>query len=590
MKLLALLILTIFSTINVSAQKVKYKDLYVLLRAKNYNDGASFLKKFLKDNPEHPNANYQMALMIDFKIAELDLLKQSDAIIQRVDSALLYFDKAYALINAKDVKKHDDDYYEFFKRRNLRTGKFEVILSDVQLDIEDRKNVLNSKKKDVNTINSAFNSSVSLYDSTVNKFQHLKSIYQDILTLNLGASNSDIGQINSLITDYDSVILKFKLYKKLKKQFSSATEEIIITIEPLEGFNEKGLEKPDFYTSKVSLVDFSSWGKTQLKQIDVSRKLLSELVLFDESLEVLNDQILEDSVGLSSDIFGKITDPTLKKFKETDPESVLYKLMNYKIAQLNLNSALMTWYNTYSDTLDVGLQVSFTANLKSELESVKQLQSSLEFTTDDQLKLRYNKFLEARYSSLDGFKSFLELQSGRIEKQDSIIFGLADFVFERDKRAYSKSDTIPLIMTSDSLNRYQTFYIDSIENRAINIAGLAKFETSNSLYFASVPASRQIDSLYMIETSLTFESLGKDSFIVKTTPAIVGSEIFLIGDRIENKYMLIHFSVTGGVLWSQIIDLDTTTIPELSYSDGQILVSQEDAVKKYTLEAGIVIN
>ncbi|MCF6361174.1 MAG: hypothetical protein L3J29_10495 [Cyclobacteriaceae bacterium] len=589
MKLLTLFILILCSTLSVKAQKIKYKDLYVLLRAKNYKDGAGFLAKFLSANPEHPNANYQMGLMLEFKLKSLDLLKESEAIIKRADSAIFYFDKAYSFINAKDVKKHDDDYYELFKRRNLRTGKFEVILSDVQLDIENRKNILNTNKEDIKVIKMAFNGSVSLYDSVSTSFQILKTTYKDILTLSLGATDVEVHQIEQIIVNYDSSLIKFKQYKKLKKQFSASSDETIINIKPLAGFEESGLEKPDFYSRKVSFSDFSTWGKNLLEQINVHHLLLVNLVLFDESLEALNRQIFKDSVDLSSNAFKKITDPALKNFREVDSESVLYQLLNYKIGQLNLNSTLMTWYKSYADTLDIGLQLNFTSNLKNELESIKKLHSFLGSTTDEQFMLRYRFFVESRYNSLEEFNSFLEAQPDRIRSQEEIITQLAKLVSERDKWTYTDVDSIPLSITADSLIRFNTFYIDSLENRELNIVGLSTLDSRSHLYFAKVPSSRQLDSLYKVETSLTVQNLVEKSFIVEVTPTQIRSSVFLIGDSADKKYMLIHYLETGGVLWSSTIDLENLLSPELSYSDMQILISQGDIVLKFKVEDGTAI-
>ncbi len=584
MRPLALFILVLCSALTVNAQKIKYKDLYVLLRAKNYKDGAGFLTKFLKENPEHPNANYQMGLMLEFKLTQLDLLKEPDVIVGRADSAILYFDKAYTFINEKDIKKHDDDYYENFKRRNLRTGKFEVILSDIQLDIENRKNVLNKKKEDIKIIKSAFNESVSLYDSVSNNFQLLKTNYTDILTLTLGATDLTVNKIEEIMIDYDSSLFKFKQYEKLKKQFETSSDETVITFEPLIGLEEKGLKKPDFYAKEVEFIDFSSWGKKQLEKIESHHQLLANLILFDESLESLNKRILKDSVDLSSEIFKKITDTAIKDFEKVDSESVLYTLINYKIGQLNLNSALMTWYNTYADTLNVGLQVSFISNLDNELKSIKQLQSSLKPTKDNQFTLRYQAFVKARYTSLEDFNAFLEAQSPIVKSQEEIITQLTELVTERDKWAYSNSDSIPLSLMDGSLNVFQTFYVDSLENRVLTIAGFKNIESNNSLYFATVPSSRQIDSMYMVETNLTLQSLGAEAFIIKVVPALTGSSIFLIGDSAEKKYSFIHFSKTGGVLWSNTIYLETPISPELSYLEGQILITQGDTVLKYKLD------
>ena len=45
---------------HLPAQKVKYKDLYVLLSANDFEQGETFLRRFIANDPEHANANMYM--------------------------------------------------------------------------------------------------------------------------------------------------------------------------------------------------------------------------------------------------------------------------------------------------------------------------------------------------------------------------------------------------------------------------------------------------------------------------------------------------------------------------------------------------
>ncbi len=586
MKLLAILTLIILSTINVSAQKVKYKDLYVLLRAKNYSDGTTFLKKFLSDNPAHPNANYQMALMLEFKLAELDLLKQSEAIILRVDSSILYFDKAYTLINEKDVKKHDDDYYELFKRRNLRTGKFEVILSDVQLDIENRKNKLTLKKNNVGIINKAFNSSMRLFNSAEESYSALKSVYKTGLTLSLGASDSTVIGINKLIVEYDSSVVYFKQYKKLKKEFDSNSDDIIISVEDVENFEDEQLRSIDFYSKKVNFTNFSSWGNDQLKQIEKQHQFIDNLIVFDESLELIEEHISSDSVDLSSEVFSKYTDPTLKALKTLDQESALFKLLNYRLGQLNLNSALMKWFVSYADTVDVGAQLTLVEELMNEIAGLKQLEASISTSLDDQFWMRYSVFVDKRYQNKEKFIAYINAQKSIVTDQDRFIISLDSLIKEKDKRGYYLGDSIPLGLSSDSLASYHTFYADSLENRAVNVVGLSETESSNFIYFAVIPSSRQLDSLYKIETTLTLDEISQTSFVAIKEAALESSSLYLIGVTGENKFTLVHFYNNRGVLWNKSLKQTISNVPTLSYKEGKIIISDGGISLKFSIEDG----
>ena len=105
------------------SQKVKYKDLFILLKAENYSDADRYLRAFLKENPDHANANYYMGRMLQSYLDEQDLMDNNDRIIELADSSVRYLNKSLNITTEKYVKKHDDDYYAEFKRRDMRSAK-----------------------------------------------------------------------------------------------------------------------------------------------------------------------------------------------------------------------------------------------------------------------------------------------------------------------------------------------------------------------------------------------------------------------------------------------------------------------------------
>src|SRR5215831_2038420 len=98
-------ILLLIST-AVSAQKVKYKDIFALLSTKQYEQAEPFLKKYLKDNDDNTNAFLFMGTIYQEKSLKNDVLKQTNFALKNMDSALFFYDKAYKMLDEKEVRKN----------------------------------------------------------------------------------------------------------------------------------------------------------------------------------------------------------------------------------------------------------------------------------------------------------------------------------------------------------------------------------------------------------------------------------------------------------------------------------------------------
>src|SRR6188508_2984352 len=106
-------------------QKVKYKDIFALLSTKQYEQAEPFLKRYLKENDDNPNAYLFMGMIFQDKSAKMDVLKQTDLAVSSMDTAILFFDKALKTIDEREVRKNKE-YYQAYNRRDLRTGEFGV--------------------------------------------------------------------------------------------------------------------------------------------------------------------------------------------------------------------------------------------------------------------------------------------------------------------------------------------------------------------------------------------------------------------------------------------------------------------------------
>src|SRR5688572_18410852 len=118
-KFIALVLITSSAT----AQKVKYKEIFGLLSTKQYDLAEPFLKTYLKENTDNANAYLFMGLIYKEKAEADDVLLNTGRCIQRMDSAILFFDNALKIIDEKEVRKNKE-YYVNYNRRDLRSGEF----------------------------------------------------------------------------------------------------------------------------------------------------------------------------------------------------------------------------------------------------------------------------------------------------------------------------------------------------------------------------------------------------------------------------------------------------------------------------------
>src|SRR5690348_2999562 len=114
--------LLIFLISAAYGQKVKYKDIYGLLSTKQYEQAEPFLKQYLKENIDNPNAYLYMGFILQDKASKNDVLKQTKIAVANMDSAIMYYGKASKILDEREVRKNKE-YYETYNRRDLRTGE-----------------------------------------------------------------------------------------------------------------------------------------------------------------------------------------------------------------------------------------------------------------------------------------------------------------------------------------------------------------------------------------------------------------------------------------------------------------------------------
>lgn len=177
--LLALLIPFFVLHAAFGQKKVKYKDLFPILQSKDYKRAEADLLIFLANNDDEASAYYYLGEVISSKLDTVAIFPvKNQTYDSLIDEATKAYKKAIALVDEREVKKNDE-YYMAYNRRDLRTGKFGIKVSDVHLDYENKIKILSDKKQTAKEVIQA-KADVLMAQSALNtEIEKLLSLYPD---------------------------------------------------------------------------------------------------------------------------------------------------------------------------------------------------------------------------------------------------------------------------------------------------------------------------------------------------------------------------------------------------------------------------
>lgn len=456
------------------AQKVKYKDLIELLNAKQYEMAEPFLKRYLKENDDNASAYLYMGIVYQEKSLQKDLLKQTEPLVVAIDSAIYFYEKVYPLITEKEIKRHGDDNYQMYIRRDMRTGEFRVTQSDVQLDIETRLKSLKEKRERVKPLKNYFVQAEKQYGRAREFYIGIQNKYATEKEFYLRSDDQLLVELNNLIAVYDSSQAAFKSYKSILENIGKTTYNQQLSLLDITDFKRDGATEADFLVNDLKLWDYTRWAH---KSSDVIQKeiipLRDNLISYDIEINKLDKKLRTDSVSVRNDLtklVDKLIQSQLKKF---DSDPLPTGVFNMKIAELEYFSDLIT-YKPFRDTANVALRLS---SLEKEIASVRKLDSiakklmARDFEKD---QLDYKHFISNAYgtpivlqANIKRTQEFAHRELAKKEKEHEDSAQLLKWVFvapdsvplfqdENDKHAFK-----PLVVVNDTYT-IGLKYVDSL--------------------------------------------------------------------------------------------------------------------------------
>ncbi|MCU0419422.1 MAG: hypothetical protein MUC38_07160 [Cyclobacteriaceae bacterium] len=485
----ACVLICVLMSLASHAQKVKYKDILYLLKSKQYEQAEPFLKKHLAETKSKPNPNALlfMGFVYQDKAEKTDYLKNTDVLLLNSDSALFFLDKAFKTITERDLR--DEEEYGMYSRRDLRTGKFEIKLSDVQFDLETRMKAIKERKEKVKMAKSFFVDALAQYGRAEKQYAAVQAAYASDQELFLRADEGLIQKLKNLSLTFDSASATFSHFRSSNQALGKTGYNQALDLREVRNFKTDGSEPADFYKDNVRAWDYKRWAEGVATMITKEIFPMREnLVSYDIEINKLRDKVKRDSVSVRNDLTKLVDRLLLDQLKKYDPTPMPMAVFRMKVAELEYANEKVE-HRPYRDSADVPLHIS---HLKSELavlhrlDSVTQRLGSLPFAEAEK---DYAHFITHAYGTASVLKSLIHTTHEFAQREKSKLSGQ----LERTEKALiwivDKTDSIPLVPDARYTQKHMPLLI--ADNQFTT--GLTFVDSLATGYFYTIQPSRKPD-------------------------------------------------------------------------------------------------
>ena len=387
-------------------QKVKYKDIYALLSTKQFEQAEPFLKQYLRETTDNPNAYLFMGNIYQEKASKNDILKQTRITIVNMDSAIVYYDKAYKVLDDREVRRNKE-YYQAYNRRDLRTGEFGVKLSDIQFDIEKRIEGLKERIDKVKMVKHFFSLADTTYQRSNALFLSLQNKFPSENQLYLRADDETVKDLTSLTVRFDSCVKAFEQYRTASSSLGKTGYNQQMSIAAIADFRKDGRELANFYQDEVKLWDYKTFSE-KARQV-IGKEIIpmrAHLVTYDMEINKLREKMSTDSVSVRNDLTKLIDRLLYDQLKRFDAEPLPMMVFGLKTTDLEYRSTVLE-NAVLRDSADIHLQIRM---LKQEMKLLGKLDSTASRLPDEKLAekaLDYADFVNTTYNNASVLTSYV---------------------------------------------------------------------------------------------------------------------------------------------------------------------------------------
>ncbi len=430
------------------AQKIKYDDVFKQINSGAIAEAEPQLKAFMADpkNADHANSYVQMGAILEKRFYAMDILGDTSFIASQADSIVIMYTKAVQLIDEKELKKNNDLYQTFY-RRDLRTGEFGIKLSDVHLDLEKKMENVGKRLASIRSfrtmllrINGRNNLSATLYKQMVEK----ASTYRALL---FSFIEEDVVSLDRMRDNAQGLYTLINEMKAATKELGSDYYQNFQDFKVITTYGVDGIAQRSVFEGQLELWDYETWASATRNDYYAVKQYRMDLLKKEAEVAAAQAQLDQ---GLSSE------DISLKEITSqaatVDPDGVAVSLLQLKTARVELGQLTHPDINpAVTDSTNIYGRFMMAQALEEKLTTLALDYS--EVVMPDNLSLaaqRYPGVLEQYYGGATGLSSFLVEYGVWLAQTSNTWQSASVSLAERQKYAITASDSIPLFVSNNA--------------------------------------------------------------------------------------------------------------------------------------------
>lgn len=492
-----------------------------------------------KKGDEHANGHLQLGLILEKRFYEMDILSDTSALSNAADSAVIMFSKAITLIDEKELK--NEEYYMDFHRRDLRTGKFGIKLSDVHLDIEKKIEALkdrNQSIRDFNThlhrINGRNNLSATIYKQMVEKADTRRNLL-------FALTDADLIMLDRIRDNAQGLYTLTNDLKEASKDLGSEYYQSFSNFKFIETHGEDGLEQTDIFSGALELWDYETWA-TALKNDYYAVKEYKNIIGNIEAELQTAQQMMDEGQSPNS----ISTDALKMDFEKYDSDGPVKPVLDLKASRLEVNKLGNAAINPLlSDSTNVYARLSAANQIIEELGSMTTIYSDI--STPDKIAIANNRYpgiLETYYGGAAGFNQFVDDLGTWLNEQKIIWVSKSNALDSLDRWALSETDKVPLFERG-ATQQYLTL---GVAGDSLKIAFGLDASNKESYVVWSGPSRGILDKKTFKVGDMTNETAK-----AKTLPTPYFGYYLFDASLSEKNLLLVATNGVGEIKWSNLV-------------------------------------